>query len=54
MIDNFFKNSKSVFKSQKDFDKFRDDFCAKIRPELEKLDEKRRKSEIALRNKWYR
>ncbi|MDO8641448.1 MAG: hypothetical protein Q7R33_07900 [Nitrosarchaeum sp.] len=44
----------SVFKSHEDFLKTRDDFIQDVKLELEKLAEKRQRSEIALQSRYYR
>jgi hypothetical protein len=42
------------FASQEDFYKNRDEFYSKVKPELEELNEKRRRSEEAAQIKRYR
>jgi hypothetical protein len=52
--DKYKKKVSSFFKSLDEYDTTRDDFCSRIQPEIEKLNEKRRKSEEAAQVKRYR
>ncbi|NLW31172.1 MAG: hypothetical protein GXY77_06925 [Fibrobacter sp.] len=52
--DRYNKKVSPFFKSLDEYYKTRDDFYSRIQPEIEKLNEKRRKSEEAAQVKRYR